>query len=250
MHVNLQKASKNIKNTFGYDTVKKRTQEAMATREKRTAPGTSDVANSFSQQGECKRRMQLSFSDVTSAGNSGSFHQVGAVSIVSQDGKAAFGTPGILPPTHIPQAEVALAFVGDAFPSKSTVVSVGNRSRETSVGAEEDDMAACSTSPLAEQEQEELTSSYASGTSSSSDAASCSSYSSHALTKHVGGTSSTGGISSKDDPWGPYQIQQRVQLVVDRWGKIDPIRPDLFLSKLLSSRGYDASIIPAPDLRR
>lgn len=52
-----------------------------------------------------------------------------------------------------------------------------------------------------------------------------------------------------DDPWSPYQINNRVQMVLEKWGNLAPMRPDIFLFKLLESRGYDPSVIPARDYR-
>lgn len=64
--------------------------------------------------------------------------------------------------------------------------------------------------------------------------------------------SSTDGDSdnSSDDPrfndvYGPFQIQKRVEIVVQRWGAIASIPPDKFLIRILSSRGYSTDMIPA-----
>jgi hypothetical protein len=58
--------------------------------------------------------------------------------------------------------------------------------------------------------------------------------------------------SSFMDPGSPYQITSHVEKVVSRWSKVSPIPPDQFLLRLLSSRGYDTSLIPAleSDFRR
>lgn len=54
----------------------------------------------------------------------------------------------------------------------------------------------------------------------------------------------------KDDPWGPYMIQARVASVVSKWIALKAIHPDMFLTKMLGSRGYDASLIRPPAVRR
>jgi hypothetical protein len=54
----------------------------------------------------------------------------------------------------------------------------------------------------------------------------------------------------RDDPWSPYQINNRVRMVLEKWGNLAPMRPDIFLFKLLESRGYDPSVIPARDYRK
>ena len=46
---------------------------------------------------------------------------------------------------------------------------------------------------------------------------------------------------------GCYQIDERVNLVVQRWGNVSAIAPDLFLLKLLEARGYETRRISAMD---
>lgn len=56
---------------------------------------------------------------------------------------------------------------------------------------------------------------------------------------------SISNISEKYDVHGPLQVQQEVDLVIYRWGPVEPINPERFFLKLLSSRGYDGTLIPA-----
>jgi len=48
-----------------------------------------------------------------------------------------------------------------------------------------------------------------------------------------------------DDPKGPYQVQKEVARIVRKWDVFSPVSPDYFLAKLLDSRGYSSSTIPA-----
>jgi hypothetical protein len=54
------------------------------------------------------------------------------------------------------------------------------------------------------------------------------------------------------DPWGPFQVQGRVNMVIQRWGNVSPISPNSFLLKLLESRGYstDSSLAIESSYRR
>jgi hypothetical protein len=54
-------------------------------------------------------------------------------------------------------------------------------------------------------------------------------------------------ISVKEyvDPYGPYQIQERICAVVKQWKTVKPQSPSTFLNKLLITRGYDAEPVPA-----
>ena len=47
----------------------------------------------------------------------------------------------------------------------------------------------------------------------------------------------------------PEGINGRVQDIVSSWEGVAPMQPDVFLYKLLSSRGYDSSVIPAREYR-
>lgn len=47
------------------------------------------------------------------------------------------------------------------------------------------------------------------------------------------------------DPYGAYQIQDRINNVVKQWKDVKPQSPSMFLHKLLVKRGYDASPVPA-----
>lgn len=47
----------------------------------------------------------------------------------------------------------------------------------------------------------------------------------------------------------PEQICSRVEGIVSSWEGVAPMQPDVFLYKLLSSRGYDSSVIPAREYR-
>ena len=47
------------------------------------------------------------------------------------------------------------------------------------------------------------------------------------------------------DPYGPYQIQERIGLVVKKWDMFIAQPPNTFLMKLLKSRGYDHNAISA-----
>ena len=53
-----------------------------------------------------------------------------------------------------------------------------------------------------------------------------------------------------DDPWGAKMIQERVNIVLERWGSLNAIDPTEFFHKLLSSRGYSTDVILAPATRR
>jgi hypothetical protein len=52
-------------------------------------------------------------------------------------------------------------------------------------------------------------------------------------------------IITEQDPHGPLQVQQQVEMVMCRWGHVEAINPERFFLKLLSSRGYDSNMIPA-----
>lgn len=52
-------------------------------------------------------------------------------------------------------------------------------------------------------------------------------------------------VITEQDPHGPLQVQQQVEMVMYRWGHVEAISPERFFLKLLSSRGYDSSMIPA-----
>ena len=54
-------------------------------------------------------------------------------------------------------------------------------------------------------------------------------------------------LKKRLDPRGPYQVQKNVELLLEKWGKVIPIPPWLFLLKLLKSRGYDHSFIKCCD---
>ena len=58
-------------------------------------------------------------------------------------------------------------------------------------------------------------------------------------------------VSVKDfcDPYGPYQIQDRISAVVKQWAKVVPQSPPSFLAKLLPSRGYQYKTIQAMQSR-
>lgn len=47
------------------------------------------------------------------------------------------------------------------------------------------------------------------------------------------------------DPFGPYQIQERIGMVVKKWDMFIAQPPNTFLMKLLKSRGYDHNVISA-----
>lgn len=52
-------------------------------------------------------------------------------------------------------------------------------------------------------------------------------------------------LTPEKDPHGPLEVQQKVDLVIYQWGPVEPINPERFFLKLLSSRGYEISTIPA-----
>lgn len=52
-----------------------------------------------------------------------------------------------------------------------------------------------------------------------------------------------------DDPHSPYHIQSKIKLAIERWNTVTPIAPDRFLAKLLSSRGYDTTLVASSSLR-
>lgn len=62
-------------------------------------------------------------------------------------------------------------------------------------------------------------------------------------------TSSTTLLNPMCARFEPEQIQSRVEAIVNRWEGVAPMQPDVFLYKLLSSRGYDSSVIPAREYR-
>lgn len=47
----------------------------------------------------------------------------------------------------------------------------------------------------------------------------------------------------------PEQINDRVEAILKRWENLTPMQPDVFLFKLLETRGYDTSVIPAREYR-
>ena len=55
--------------------------------------------------------------------------------------------------------------------------------------------------------------------------------------------------SDDDNPHSPYTIQNRILIATERWNNVSPISPDKFLAKLLSSRGYDTTLISSQALR-
>ena len=54
-----------------------------------------------------------------------------------------------------------------------------------------------------------------------------------------------GLLTIEKDPHGPLEDQKKVDLVIFKWGPVEPINPERFFLKLLSSRGYEISTIPA-----
>eukprot|EP01035_Chromulina_nebulosa_P020582 gene20582-26689_t len=72
------------------------------------------------------------------------------------------------------------------------------------------------------------------------------------LSESCSSSSSNSGSSSEDesvletlDIRHPRRIHKRISLVVQLWGRVNPIPPDQFLLRLLSCRGYDYDLIPA-----
>lgn len=57
-------------------------------------------------------------------------------------------------------------------------------------------------------------------------------------------TSPTSKMSA-DDPHAPLLVQSSVDLVIHKWGPIEPMNPERFFLDLLASRGYDNKLIPA-----
>lgn len=53
--------------------------------------------------------------------------------------------------------------------------------------------------------------------------------------------------SSKDDPLGVHKVHKNVFLLLERWGRVLPIPPDLFLLKLVQSCGYNINYRPYSD---
>lgn len=47
------------------------------------------------------------------------------------------------------------------------------------------------------------------------------------------------------DPHGPTQVGRNVKIVINRWGPVEPINPERFFLKMLTSRGYATKMIPA-----
>jgi hypothetical protein len=54
-----------------------------------------------------------------------------------------------------------------------------------------------------------------------------------------------GLLIPEKDPHGPHEVQRKVDLVIYRWGPVEPMNPERFFLKLLSSRGYEISTISA-----
>mmetsp|Transcript_25396 Transcript_25396/g.42556 ORF Transcript_25396/g.42556 Transcript_25396/m.42556 type:complete len:303 (-) Transcript_25396:191-1099(-) len=54
---------------------------------------------------------------------------------------------------------------------------------------------------------------------------------------------------ARNDPRGVYQIQKRVEQLVTTWGAVAPVHPQHFLQRIMESRGYDATMIPAMTYR-
>ena len=50
-------------------------------------------------------------------------------------------------------------------------------------------------------------------------------------------------INRSNDPYGPFLIKERVDLIVQRWGPLIAISPDKFLLRILDSRGYCTDMI-------
>jgi hypothetical protein len=53
----------------------------------------------------------------------------------------------------------------------------------------------------------------------------------------------------KNDPRGPYLVQERIHQALERWDTVTAISPEKFLAKLLMSRGYDTSLFPSKNSR-
>ena len=45
--------------------------------------------------------------------------------------------------------------------------------------------------------------------------------------------------NGEDDPFGVHRVHENVFHLLKRWGRVLPIPPDLFLVKLVQSRGYN-----------
>lgn len=60
-------------------------------------------------------------------------------------------------------------------------------------------------------------------------------------------SSSENDTNDRTNVTGCYQIDDRVHLVVQRWGNVSAIAPDLFLLKLLEARGFETRRISAMD---
>jgi hypothetical protein len=50
---------------------------------------------------------------------------------------------------------------------------------------------------------------------------------------------------SENDPHSPLQVDKKVKMVIHKWGPVAPINPERFFLKMLLSRGYSSSMIPA-----
>jgi hypothetical protein len=71
----------------------------------------------------------------------------------------------------------------------------------------------------------------------------------YSSSKGTGATSSTTLLHPGCARFEPEQINRRVEGIVNSWEGVAPMQPDVFLYKLLSSRGYDSSVIPAREYR-
>jgi hypothetical protein len=49
----------------------------------------------------------------------------------------------------------------------------------------------------------------------------------------------------ENDPHSPLQVDKKVKMVIHKWGPVAPINPQRFFIKMLLSRGYSSSMIPA-----
>lgn len=50
--------------------------------------------------------------------------------------------------------------------------------------------------------------------------------------------------------YNPSEVQKRVKIIVQRWGRVVPIDPEIFLLRILESRGYETEFVSAISQRK
>ena len=84
-----------------------------------------------------------------------------------------------------------------------------------------------------------------SATASTNSSKKCKTQSENKKSSSLSGSLTTD--SNKDDPLGVHKVHKNVFLLLERWGRVLPIPPDLFLLKLVQSCGYNINYRPYSD---